>query len=189
MKWTIPNILSLYRLLMFPVLLWIIYLGKEDLFAILFVVSLITDILDGFIARRFNMGSEIGIMLDSWADFGVMILAVVGMVVFHPVIHETHAIWLWLFVGLYLTQLVIAKVKLGLWVAGWHAYSTKVAGYTQGIFFAVLFGIGFFPWLFKLAVILGIITQLELIALCFIVPEPTHNVKGVYWYLKRNKEQ
>lgn len=184
-KWTIPNVLSLYRLLMFPVLLVMIFQEAENWFALFFCINLFTDVLDGFIARRFNQQSEIGIMLDSWADFGSYLLAIIGMVHFHPEVHERYPVWLGAFLFLYFLQLGISKWRHGVWIAGWHAYSTKVAGYTQAFFFAALFVYGLVDWLFITAIILGVLTELELIALNFVCDRPVKNVKGIYWYLKQ----
>ena len=66
--WTIPNILSAYRLLAFPFLAFLIVTHQERIFALFFLISLISDILDGWIARTFNLQTELGAKLDSWAD-------------------------------------------------------------------------------------------------------------------------
>ena len=69
---TIPNMLSLFRLLLIPVYI-ILYLRAEtktDLFlaASILGVSCLTDLIDGKIARKFNMISHIGKILDPLAD-------------------------------------------------------------------------------------------------------------------------
>ena len=66
---TIPNLLSLVRLCMIPVIVWL-YNGKEDpLWAlIVLLLSGATDIIDGIIARRFNMISDFGKAFDPIAD-------------------------------------------------------------------------------------------------------------------------
>lgn len=66
---TIPNFLSLIRLLLIPIIIWL-YVGKKDynLTAIVIVISGLTDIIDGFIARTFNMVSDVGKVLDPIAD-------------------------------------------------------------------------------------------------------------------------
>ena len=66
---TIPNIISMFRLLLIPVFIWS-YLILENviLTVILLAVSGISDIVDGFIARRFNMVSDVGKVLDPVAD-------------------------------------------------------------------------------------------------------------------------
>ena len=66
---TIPNILSFVRICLIPVIIWL-YLGKEDylLAGIFVLISGLTDIVDGFIARTFNMISDVGKVLDPVAD-------------------------------------------------------------------------------------------------------------------------
>lgn len=66
---TIPNILCYARLLMIPVIIYL-YVAKEAYVAaaVLVIISWITDVADGFIARRFNMVSELGKALDPIAD-------------------------------------------------------------------------------------------------------------------------
>ena len=66
---TIPNILSLVRLLMIPLIVWL-YLGKRDYFltGIFLLISGLTDVVDGYIARHFNMISDVGKVLDPFAD-------------------------------------------------------------------------------------------------------------------------
>jgi Phosphatidylglycerophosphate synthase len=65
---TVPNLLSCLRLGMIPVLLGIAWNGHPQLFLVLLVASLLTDLLDGFLARKLNQVSELGARLDRWAD-------------------------------------------------------------------------------------------------------------------------
>ncbi len=66
---TIPNLLSLLRLCMIPLIIWL-YCAKKNyaLTAAVLVLSGITDTVDGFIARRFNMVTDLGKALDPVAD-------------------------------------------------------------------------------------------------------------------------
>lgn len=66
---TIPNLLSFLRLCMIPLIIWL-YCSQENyaLTAAMLVLSGITDTVDGFIARRFNMVTDIGKALDPIAD-------------------------------------------------------------------------------------------------------------------------
>src|SRR5580765_5064165 len=76
--WTIPNILSLYRIIIFPFIFYLLVTKNESLFSLFITISLITDILDGLIARLFKMQTKIGAKLDSWADTGTYILAFIA---------------------------------------------------------------------------------------------------------------
>ena len=66
---TIPNIMSFFRICLIPVIVWL-YLIRQDylLSGVFVIISGITDIADGFIARRFNMISDLGKVLDPIAD-------------------------------------------------------------------------------------------------------------------------
>ena len=66
---TIPNLLSLFRLILIPVIVWL-YWFRKDYFpaGVLLIVSGLTDLADGYIARHFNAVSNIGKILDPIAD-------------------------------------------------------------------------------------------------------------------------
>ena len=80
--YNIPNLLSFYRLITFPLLLWFIYIGEEKLFAVFICINLVTDILDGLIARLFNLKTKFGAKLDSLADNGTFFAAILGVFIF-----------------------------------------------------------------------------------------------------------
>ena len=66
---TIPNLLSFLRLCMIPLIIWL-YCSQNNyaLTAVVLVLSGVTDTIDGFIARRFNMVTDLGKALDPIAD-------------------------------------------------------------------------------------------------------------------------
>lgn len=64
----IPNILTIIRFLFIPVILYFIFTGNYILGFIFFTISGITDILDGCIARKFNLISNFGKLMDPLAD-------------------------------------------------------------------------------------------------------------------------
>ena len=66
---TIPNLLSLVRLLLIPLIVWL-YVGQNHYLAAAAVIVLsgLTDIADGIIARKFHMVSDFGKILDPVAD-------------------------------------------------------------------------------------------------------------------------
>ena len=69
-KWlTIPNMLSLFRLLLIPVIIWLYFWKEKYIYAaVVIMLSGITDVIDGYIARKFNMVSDVGKVLDPIAD-------------------------------------------------------------------------------------------------------------------------
>ena len=65
---TIPNLLSLLRILLIPVYMTIYLKGDHRVAALILVTSCLTDAVDGWIARRFHMISTLGKILDPVAD-------------------------------------------------------------------------------------------------------------------------
>jgi cardiolipin synthase len=78
---TIPNLLSLCRLAMVPVFLVFIIVGADFAALIVLAVSGVTDYLDGTIARKFQVVTRLGQLLDPAADRLFIIAALVGLCV------------------------------------------------------------------------------------------------------------
>ena len=82
---TIPNILSMVRICLIPVIMWL-FLGKENylLTGIFVLISGLTDVVDGMIARRFNMISDVGKVLDPIADKATQAVVVILLSIRFP---------------------------------------------------------------------------------------------------------
>ncbi len=77
---TVPNVLSILRLCLLPVFLWLVLGPEADGWAVaLLMVMGISDYLDGYIARRWNQYSAVGEILDPVADRLYMLCAVIGL--------------------------------------------------------------------------------------------------------------
>ncbi len=85
--WTIPNIMSFFRLLLVPFIIWA-YVGQHNitLTIILLALSALTDVLDGQIARRFNMVSDLGKALDPIADKITQVCIVLCLAFTYPLL-------------------------------------------------------------------------------------------------------
>ena len=71
MVWTLPNLLSLFRILIIPLLVYLLTYPDRYfslLAAALFVVAALTDYFDGYLARRTQSVSDVGKILDPLAD-------------------------------------------------------------------------------------------------------------------------
>lgn len=87
---TIPNVLSLFRLILIPVYVSI-YLNATEMVhyfiaAAILAVSCLTDLIDGKIARHFNMISTVGKILDPIADKATQFTLIVCLAIRHPVL-------------------------------------------------------------------------------------------------------
>ena len=100
MKLTIPTVLSLLRIALIPVLVLVFYLPyrwTNLAAASIFTLAAITDWLDGYIARRFEMYSAFGAFLDPVADKLMVAVALFLIVQGHPT--PWMAIWAAVIVG------------------------------------------------------------------------------------------
>lgn len=180
---TIPNVLSGYRLLIAPFILWLIIDRNESLFAVFICISLVTDMLDGMIARVFKMATRFGARLDSLADMGMYVLAIYGALVFKWDDIQPDIWMLYVFLGTYITAHVFSLIKFRSYPS-LHLYSCKSGGYLQGIFFFVLFAYDYVPWLYFLALGWGVLSYIEELLVLIVLPEMRSNARGLYWVLK-----
>ncbi len=65
---SIPNLITLGRILLVPIVVWAIASGRMQLAFLLFLAAAISDGVDGFLAKRFGMKTELGAYLDPLAD-------------------------------------------------------------------------------------------------------------------------
>jgi len=65
---SIPNLITIARILLVPVVIWAITSGEMEVAFLLFLIAGLSDAVDGFLAKRLNMTSELGAHLDPLAD-------------------------------------------------------------------------------------------------------------------------
>ena len=79
---TMPNVITLVRLFLLPVFLWLLFVQENRAAAAgLLAVLGVTDFLDGYIARHFHQVSELGKMLDPVADRLLFFVGVGGILI------------------------------------------------------------------------------------------------------------
>lgn len=77
----IPNILTIIRFLLIPLILFYIFIGNYILAFVFFTISGLTDIADGCIARKYNLVSNFGKLMDPLADKLTQIATLTSLVV------------------------------------------------------------------------------------------------------------
>lgn len=82
----LPNIITIARILLVPVTVWLIISGAFGLAFLAFIVAGISDGVDGAIARRYGLRTELGAYLDPFADKALLVSIYVslGMLMFLP---------------------------------------------------------------------------------------------------------
>src|SRR3954465_449482 len=80
-RMTIPNLITIARLIIVPIVIVMIMQGRWPAAFILFVVAGVSDGIDGFIAKRFDMRSEFGAYIDPLADKALLVSIYVSLAV------------------------------------------------------------------------------------------------------------
>jgi len=122
---TIPNLISVVRLLLVPVFLWMLW--KHDPArrgaAVLLAILGATDWVDGYIARHFNQGSELGKVLDPAADRVLLVAAIIALL--HENLGPSITVLLWIMI---VRELLIAVATIALGLAGARRIDVVWAG-------------------------------------------------------------
>jgi cardiolipin synthase (CMP-forming) len=70
---SIPNVITLVRILLVPIIVWAIASSQMEIAFGVFVVAGVSDAVDGFLAKRFNLTSDLGALLDPLADKALLV--------------------------------------------------------------------------------------------------------------------
>jgi len=184
----VPNMLSGYRLLAFPVTLFFAIRGDERTFVVLICISLVTDVLDGFIARTFNLVTRFGGALDNAADLGTYAAALYGVFRFRWDAVRPHVWILYAFLAALLISYSVAWIRFRK-MPGLHLYSGMIKATLQGSLFFTVFAFGFWPWFYYLAIGWGILSYIEKTAVLCLIDDIAPGNKGLYWVLKLRREE
>jgi phosphatidylglycerophosphate synthase len=177
-----PNAISLARIHTTPILLAAVLWRRQELFTWLLLACLLSDILDGLIARVFRLRSRLGAMLDSTADMLVMTIMIVGVSVFQKQFVTDHFREICLAVSFYVIELIAALWRYGK-ISSFHTILSRIAAYAQGTFVISLFLWGYSAWLFHTMIAFTIAASSEEFLLLYLLPEPLADVRGLYWVL------
>ncbi|MDD3243825.1 MAG: CDP-alcohol phosphatidyltransferase family protein [Eubacteriales bacterium] len=77
--WTIPNVLTIFRFIMVGVMMYFFWKGNALMALAVYVTAALTDVLDGFIARKYHQISNFGKLFDPMADKVLSIAALCGL--------------------------------------------------------------------------------------------------------------
>ena len=182
---TIPNMLSISRLILIPAMLIPAYFIEDEpqarfVFLIMFIIIGVTDKLDGTLARYLNQTSALGAKLDTIADM-----------VFYPLI----ALWLYRFesgvvgewwnlvyflLALYFFKMVTGKIKFG-YVPAFHTIGAKT--FSASLYFFMIAAIldpVLAKSIFPVLCVIGYINQLEETYILLTRDSVDENIRSVF---------
>lgn len=180
-----PNIVSFIRILMAPVLLLLAYHQYANIYLIALLFTLFTDVLDGFLARRLNMITELGSHLDSWGDFIIYTVLAISAWWLWPDILQQEKLSVLIIICSFTIPVIIGLIKFHA-LTSYHTWSVKVAVFITVISYVVVFS-GYLHWLIYLAAIASAIAAIEEILITIIMSHQHADVRSVWHALKYKK--
>lgn len=177
-----PNFLSGFRLVAAPFLLLLAWLGHPHLFLALLALSLFSDSIDGFVARRLNMASELGTRLDSWGDLATYFTVPVCAWWLWPEILRREKWFVFLVVAAYVIPIAAGFAKFGR-LPSYHTWAAKASAVLMSVAVFVLF-ISNTAWPFRIAAVLQALVACEEVAITLKLSKLRGNVKS-YWHVVR----
>ncbi len=161
-----------------PVLLALAWNGATGAFLVLFGLGLLSDVLDGMLARRLGQESEFGARLDQWADFALWVSFPLGAWWLWPEIVRREAPYVILAIACLLLPTAIAVAKYRA-VPGYHTWSAKLDSVLMGIGVPLLL-IFDFAWPFRLAALFLLLCAVDELVITVLLPECRHDVSSAF---------
>lgn len=187
-RWmTLPNALCVLRMVGAVVLVGLAWTGREWAYLWLLIALLASDWLDGKLARLLNQRSRIGPRLDSFADGCMYAAMVVGLWWLRQ-----EAVWevRWFIFAVAVSYAVL--VVAGMWRFGrlptYHTRGAKTSWLLIGVGVIVLFADG--PaWPFGLGLIAVVLTNVEALAISFVLRRYRDDVTSIFEAVRRRGEE
>ena len=178
-----PNYLTISRIFL-AIILLLFFNEVTPVFILIFTLAMLTDLLDGMLARKLNISNEKGAFLDSIADF-LLDSCILKILILKRILTKTLSIWVILALGIGVLSTIINYIKhKKLFFV--HSLLCKVCMWLLFVIpFAIYFGF-IQPYLI---VVISMITisMIELIIMSIVMSEPDPDAKSIYSIIKHQK--
>ncbi|HEV8457645.1 MAG TPA: CDP-alcohol phosphatidyltransferase family protein [Methylomirabilota bacterium] len=181
----LPAALVAFRALVSPLLVWDAWNGMvTGWFLAVFIAAFLSDVLGGMIARRLGVSTSRLRYADTWADIALYLAVLVSAWLTH---RETLLALGWPFTLLLASTAAswgVDLLKYGR-LSSYHPWSAKAWGVTLAIAIVALFGWNYTGWAMWLMIGVGVLSNLECIAMSLTLPRWTHDVPSIVHALER----
>jgi phosphatidylglycerophosphate synthase len=181
----LPAALVAFRALVSPLLVWDAWDGMvTGWFLAIFIAAFLSDILDGMIARRLGVSTSRLRYADTWADITLYLAVLVSAWLTHKAALMALG---WPFALLLASTAASWGVDLRKYwrLSSYHPWSAKAWGVTLAIAIVALFGWNYTGWAMWLMIGVGVLSNLECIAMSLTLPRWTHDVPSIVHALER----
>ena len=184
---TPPNLVSLIRIMIAPVLFVLATLDMKNWFLGALVISGFTDVLDGYLARRLRMITPLGARLDSWGDFVTYGTMAICAWILWPEITQRELIYYVIVVLSLLLPVLVGLIKFG-GVSGYHTWSVKIAVFMTLVGYIALYA-DITTTIFQFASLLCLVAGIEEILITLALREARTDVRSLLAALRWRAQQ
>ena len=125
---TIPNALSFFRICLIPLIVWLYALRRNYLLTgITVIISGLTDVVDGYVARKYNATSDLGKVLDPLADKSTQAVVMILMAIRYPFMALPISVGIAKELFMAISGYMVIRRREVVLGAGWHG---KLATFT-----------------------------------------------------------
>ncbi len=178
----LPLGLILFRFILAPIILGLAYFVGESsklTILVLMYLGLISDILDGIIARKQNVSSATLRRMDSQTDMIFWLSIGFATWILYPKLIADNSAFVWTILGMEVACYVVSIIKFGKETCN-HAFLAKLWGITLLIAFTSLIGFGHAGIPFYSAIFMGLISHIDRVLITLILPKWTHDIPSAY---------
>ncbi len=179
---SVPYLLILLRFLLGPLVVLLSFTLEERstyIVLILMYVGLFSDIFDGIIARKMKIDTEKMRRLDSQTDLIFWLCIAWSCYIIYPQIIRENWIGVLALLAMeglcYLTSFIKFKKETCT-----HAFVSKMWGITLLVAFTSMLGFAYGGWILTICIVLGLISQVDVILITLILKKWTHDVPSFY---------
>jgi cardiolipin synthase len=168
---SIPNLITLARILLVPIIIWAITADQIQVAFMLFLLAGVSDLVDGFLAKRFGMATELGAYLDPLADKAMIVSIYVALGI-------SNEIPRWLVILVVSRDIMIVSAVILSWIVGRPVplkplMVSKLNTVAQIVFATVVLAMLSFGWTAELLVnvLMTAVAALTLLSIAFYLAE------------------
>ena len=178
-RWiTLPNALSLTRLLGSPLLIVFAWQGWTVALVVWVVVLIVTEWLDGLLARVLHQESALGARLDTVADAAFYLSVLIALTIYNSQLVLDQAFWIAGAIISYWSSWIVSWIRFRR-LPSYHTWLAKGAWLIIGVGTAALIA-QWTPWLFRLSMLIVVLANIEAIAISLVSKQPRVDVPTLW---------
>lgn len=180
---TLPNLLTSFRIVCLPVLLFCAWQGYETAFMSVLAAAFLSDAFDGLAARLTGQVSQFGARLDSYADVTLFLTITLSAWWLWPETVRQEAVYIGIVMASYLLPAIAGYVKFRAFTS-YHTWLVKCAVGSIGVSLYIIF-LGGPVWPFQWAAGLCVLAALEELAITWVSKDLHSDVRSLWDVMRR----